>query len=221
MSKAISLIKNIKSPAETIQFAKDGKYEEAWIIQIDDKCPSLHQIQDYLKKESYEKIAVEFIWNQDDDAKRFVLTVIHSDKTALETSINYIQSCLNIFFAKTSAFQMIDQYDHQIIEKSCLLQKPVQHIRLGVFNHWFSVGPIEIWDQGEEINLSTILDKINNRKNVKSSKLNYQGLAFIYNFDGKEAGPYHVLKTPCCKKTTDSWIVDNQLVRYYVKLLAR
>mgnify|MGYP005841240191 CR=1 FL=1 len=87
----------INSSAEVIQFAKDGKYEEAWIISLKDDLPSNDEINEYVSADDY-------------------------------------------------------------------------------------------------------------------GKLNYQGLAFIYNFDGSKSGPYHILKTPCCYRQGDEWVVDIDLV---------
>ena len=47
------LTENITSAPEVIQFAKDRKYEEAWIISIKDKKPTTAQIENYLLKEPF------------------------------------------------------------------------------------------------------------------------------------------------------------------------
>lgn len=202
----------IDSSAEVIQFAKDGKYEEAWIISLKDDFPSNDEINEYVSADDYEKLIVEFIWNNDVDEERYVLTVIQDDTCAEKDEYEFVKKCLDIFYEEKSFSDLIEKINQQIIGKEFLFEQPVQKIRLGVFNHWFSVGPIEMWDTGEVLDSKKIAQKIKSRPEVEKSKLNYQGLAFIYNFDGSKSGPYHILKTPCCYKQGDEWVVDIDLV---------
>jgi hypothetical protein len=209
----------IKSPAQTIQFAKDGKYEKAWIIDSKDNRPNQSDIESYISREAFEKLIVEYIWNPNDDAGRFVLTVIQDETCELKDHEAFINSNLDILHDKRDFLTTVQAINSRIIGKDFLLESPAELVRLGVFNHWFSVGPIDLWKRGEILDKQVVEERINSRPEVKNSSLNFQGLAFIYNFDGKLPGPYHVLKTPCSRKDGKNWVVDNELVFEWMKKL--
>src|SRR3990167_2577254 len=92
------LTENITSAPEVIQFAKDRKYEEAWIISIKDKKPTTAQIENYLLKEPFELLIVEYIWNAQEDDKRFVLTFFLNNKCALKNHKQFMEICLSQFY---------------------------------------------------------------------------------------------------------------------------
>jgi hypothetical protein len=212
MSFPKNISKLIKNSSGVIQFAKDGKYEESWIISINDSRPTIEEIKNYVEADNYQKLIVEYIWNQDIDEERYVLTVIQDDGCIEKDRNKFVEKCLGIFYGELSFDDLVKQIDKQIVGREFLLQHPVQRVRLGVFNHWFSVGPIEMWDTGDDLSKEVIEQKIKVRPEVEKSNLNYQGLAFIYNFDGSLPGPYHILKTPTCHKKDEGWAVDTDLV---------
>ncbi len=170
-------------------------------------------------KEKYEKLIVEYIWNPDQADKRYVLTIYQNDKCKVTDGFEFIDICLNLFDRKLGFVEHVQQLDTLIVGHEYLLNHSVQRVQLGVFNHWFSVGPIDLWGQGEELGKQQLLEKIDSRPEVKSSKLKYQALAFIFNFDKSLPGPYHVFKTPCCNKSDDGWRIDVELVWKTIKLL--
>ena len=213
------LSQKIKSPAEVIQFAKDGKYEESWIIALGEEPPSKEDISKYVNKESYGKLIVEYIWNLEDDASRFVLTVIQDKNCIVQSGTDFIEICLDVFYLKEDFLPFIGEINNRIIGQNFLFQSPVEIVRMGIFNHWFSTNPIDLWKAGEELKRESIFAKIKERPEIKRTNLNYQGLAFIYNFNGSLAGPYHILKTPCCKKTGEDWTVDSTLSYFYMEQL--
>ena len=212
MSSLTRLFQQIQTPASVIQFAKDGVYEEAWITSLQDPQPDVKQMKQYVQADDYEKLIVEYIWNHDVDEQRYVLTVIQDENCLEKDRLKFVEKCFGILYAKLSFLETIDRLDKEIVGRQFLLRQPVQKVRLGIFNHWFSVGPIEMWDEGDELHEHEVLAKIKNRPEVEKSTLNYQGLAFIYNFDGSLPGPYHILKTPACKKVGQEWVVDASLV---------
>lgn len=202
----------IKSPASIIQFAKDGKYEEAWIVHLSDSQPSQAAIQQYVDQDAFKKLIVEYIWNPDNDGSRYVLTVIFDETCQLKSNPEFVTTCLDIFYSQLPFSETIQQLNQRVIGSDFLFSTPVEVIRLGVFNYWFSVGPIDLWLAGQPVDDQVIRQKIEKRPEVKNSTLNYQGLAFIYNFHGEQRGPYHVFKTPCCQRTELGWLVDIDLV---------
>lgn len=202
----------ITTSASVIQFAKDGKYEESWIINRDEDKPKTQEIKRYVDQDKYERLIVEFIWNPDDDSQRYVLTVILNEHCVVKDREEFISICLDILYEAADFATAIKELNERVVGKEFLFQVPVELVRLGIFNNWFSVGPIDLWNTGEELNKDEVIAKIKARPEVERSSLNYQGLAFIYNFSGKKSGPYHILKTPCCKKEGDEWVLVGELV---------
>jgi len=54
-----SLARYITTPPDTVQFAKDKKYEEAWIIKNEAARPSPAECRKYLNKEKFNVLVLE------------------------------------------------------------------------------------------------------------------------------------------------------------------
>ena len=210
---------NISNSAGIIQFAKDGKYEEAMILSLNDERPSVEFIENYCSDPNYKQLIVEFVWNPDTDSERYVFTLVQDKNCAEQDRSIFVQTSLNIFYSKFNFKQLIQALDKMVVGAPLLLKSEIQRVRLGIFNHWFSTGPIEMWQKGEIFNENIVREKVSNRPDILQTKLNFQGLAFIFNFDGSESVPYHVLKTPTCFQDGDLWKVDVDLVLRTMKLL--
>ena len=211
------LAKSIHSRPDVIQFAKDRKYEEAWIISLSQARPSQQRVDEYLKSDNYELLIVEYIWNSKIDGERFVLTVFLDQHCQLQDSEQLVNSCLDLFYHDQDFVDFIQAFDRQIIGHDYLLQQQPESCNMSIFNHWLSVGPVELWSQGEKLDSVLVREKIESRPEIASSKLNYQGLLFRFNVAGKNDGPTYGLKTPCCQKVGEEWKVDFGLVDEWMK----
>jgi len=140
-----TLSKIIISRPDTIQFAKDRKYEESLIIPRSSVKPTDEDIDDYIQKEQFELLIVEYIWNSTDDDSRFVLTVFFDKKCKLPDNKKFISICFDLFYSDTNFSEIIDSIDNKIIGKPYLFLYPVESVNISVFNHWLSVGPVELW----------------------------------------------------------------------------
>lgn len=209
----------ITSNPDVIQFAKDRKYEEAWIINLSEIRPSDEKIKEYLNKEKFEAIIVEYIWNSKDDDNRFVLTLFLDKKCKLQNPKEFINISLDIFYNYPGFSSFIKVIDDKITGSEYLLMNSVDSVNLSVFNYWLSVGPVELWNRKEVYNSEKIKSKINSRPEIEKTKLNYQGLLFRFNIDGNLSGPYYGIKTPCCNKVGKEWIIDYKKVNYWIKLM--
>jgi hypothetical protein len=76
-------------------------------------------------------------------------------------------------------------------------------VSIGIFNYWFSAGPLDLWKTGDNCSEEMIRQKITVRPDIEKTRLNFQGLLFKFDVDGKYHGPYYGFKTPCCKKDGD------------------
>ena len=92
------LTKFINSKPEVIQFAKDRKFEESWIIPLSDSKPTGKNIDNYLNIDKFELLIMEYIWNFKDNDNRFVLTLFLDKKCQLQDNKKFINTCLNLKF---------------------------------------------------------------------------------------------------------------------------
>jgi len=220
MSKLKEVLRNvILTKPNILQFAKDRKYEESWIIPLTKIKPSEKEINDYLTKDKFKLLIAEFIWNSEDDDRRFVLTLFLDKNCKLKVNKSFIKIILDLFYDYVNFDTCIRIINDKIIGGDYLLNNTVNSINLSIFNHWLSVGPVELWEKGNLYKFEEIKFKIQSRPEIEKTSLNYQGLLFRFNIDGKLNGPYYGIKTPCCNKVGKEWIIDYKKVDYWIKLM--
>jgi len=215
------LAKKITSKPDVIQFAKDRKFEGAWIIPLSQNKPTKDEVDDYLSKEKFEVIIVEYIWNSTDDDNRFVLTLFLDKKCKLQDPKKFLEICFDFFYNYSDFSTFIKTIDLQIIGKPYLLLNKTDSVNLSVFNYWLSVGPVELWQKGNEFNIEEITQKIKKRPEIEKTKLNYQGLFFRFNVNGQDDGPYYGIKTPCCDKQNDDWVINYKKIDYWMNIMLK
>lgn len=213
-----TLAKIITTKPDTLQFAKDRKFEEAWIIPASQPRPSIQEIDSYLQKEEFQTVIVEYMWNSKNDNERFILTLFLDKNCILKDPKKFINLNLDNFYGYTDFSNLINFFDKQIVGHPYVLTNLPDSVNLSVFNYWLSVGPIELWTKGEKYNKEIVIKRIKSRPEIEKTKLNYQGLFFRFNVDNKQGGPYYGIKTPCCKKIGNSWVINFDLVNYWMKL---
>lgn len=209
----------ITTKPDVLQFAKDRKYEESWIIPLDGVRPSAQEIDTYLTRDSFELLIAEFIWNSSDDDRRFVLTLFLDDKCRLKNKREFMDIILDLFYGYKDFDSFLETIDGKIIGNEYLLKNPVDIVNMSVFNHWLTVGPVELWKKGDAYDAETMKEKITARPEIAKTHLNYQGLLFRFNVDGKQDGPVYGIKTPCCNKVGNEWIVDYQKINHWIGLM--
>lgn len=209
----------ITSKPDILQFAKDRKFEEAWAIQLNQKQPTEEEVKKYIEKEPFTVMIVEYVWNSEDDNRRFVLTFFLDKKCRLQDSLVFINMMIKQFYNYSNFSALIDILNKEVVGHPYLLEEMPEGVNLSVFNHWLSVGPIDLWKQGEEYDAPLVAEKIASRPDIEQTKLNYQGLFFRFNVSGSGSGPYYGVKTPCCKKISDTWYIDYEKVDRWMRLL--
>ena len=198
----------ITTSPDVVQFSKDRKYEEAWIIKSSSARPLADEWKRYLDEEKFEVLIVEFVWNSEDDDKRFVLTLFQDKRVKMRKPEEFVKICLDLFYNKADFLTLMNKLDAEVIGKQYLLQNQVDAVSIGIFNYWFSAGPVDLWKIGDNYSEEMIRQKITARPDIEKTGRNFQGLLFKFNVDGKYDGPYYGFKTPCCKKDGDFWVVD-------------
>ncbi len=202
---------------DKIQFAIDGKYENAWVIDINDPRPTEDQLQDYLIKEEFSELVVEYIWRSTDGENANVVTIGKNDNLLAKNSADFMKLTLDVFYDYGNFDDFVNYIDRKVIGFDFLFKAPLDAIRVGVLNHWFSVGPVDLWRRGEVFpTLDAIKTKVATNPRLSPTSLNYQAVAFIFNLDRKLRGPYHVIKTSAAKKTNSGWEVDYE--KFYTQM---
>jgi len=202
------LARFITTAPEVVQFAKDGKFEKAWIIRRSGPRPSDEDCRKYIQKENFQVLILEYVWNFGEDDERFVLTLIQDEHVKMQDPEEFLKTSLDLFYKNLDFVPLINALDAEVIGKEYLFQQPIDTVFIGIFNYWFSAGPIDLWKAGESYNEEGIRGKITARPEIQKTRLNFQALYFKFNADRKYDGPSYGLKTPCCKKDGDFWIVD-------------
>jgi hypothetical protein len=215
-----ALAKVITSSPDVVQFAKDRKYEEAWIIERSAARPSIEECRKYLGREPFKVLIVEYVWNSAVDAKRFVLSLFQDERVAMRDPGEFVKTCLDLFYSRFDFSTFMTALDTKVIGRPYLLRYPAESASIGIFNHWFSVGPVDLWKAGEQISERGTRERITARPEVEKTNLNYQALLFKFNESGKYDGPYYGFKTPCCKRTEGLWLVDVPTTIRWMKVMS-
>jgi hypothetical protein len=203
------LAQSITTPPDVVQFAKEKKYEEAWIIKSSAARPSPEECKKYVEKETFKVLIVEYVWNSEEDDKRFVLTLFQDQRVKMRNPEQFVKTAIDLFYKEPDFLTLMNTLDREVIGKPYLLQSPIDAVSIGIFNYWFSTGPIDpLWKAGDKYSEDTIQEKIIARPDIQKTRLNFQGLFFKFNVDGRYDGPYYGIKTPCCKKDGNFWVVD-------------
>jgi len=210
------LSQHITSYPDTIQFAKDRKYEEAWIIRRKGSHPSTEEINAYVS-DAYKTLIVEYMWNSEESDKVFILTIFNDADNDLVKGKEFIEKTLELFDSYKNFSTFITIYDQNVIGKQYLLRHPIEEINIGIFNHWLSVCPESLYLPKEIYSRDLIADKLLTRPDILSTNFNFQSLLFRINMSGDYNGPYYGFKTPISIKEGDTWNVDTKKIIFWIE----
>ena len=207
--------KYINTQPTVFEIAKDNMWEEAWIIKISDGVPATGDIKKYLDKEPYSYLAVEIQWDQPEGA--YVLNIGHSKVMKMKSHEDFIKQLLELSTKKYVDFGvLVDCIDSEVIGRPYLFTQELDFVRVGVFNYWFSEGPVDIWKKGEarSMDKNKLSEMFKGHENVLKTDLNFQAMAFAYTYDFEnvEFGLRHIMKVPSSKKVGDKWELDFDLM---------
>jgi len=205
--------KYISSPPFAIQIAKDGNWEACWQIDLKVHIPREQEIDKFLLDSEFQSLAAELIFP---DQFIWGMTFRKGLKVSSPKGFIVLLLQLALSFEDFEAF-CHDVEDH-ILGFPGLFEGDPDLIRIGVVNHWFSLGPILIWEKGSnrELVMSELETKLNTKPEVATTKLNYQGLSFIYATQDARL-PYHWIKSPCARQNENFWKVDPEKVATFMK----
>jgi hypothetical protein len=211
------IAKYISQKSFLIQIAKDNVWEKTWNIKPFEALPDASMINSYLNESAYKNVAIEALF-KDDESRVYILGLVYNPHLKAKAPQEFIE----IFISETAQFidfaTFISNLDSKIVGQQFFLQGEPDLIRIGIVNHWFSVGPCDIWTKGEVKKMSHVLleTKLSLKPEVVETNLNYQGMAFLFNAQEEEPGLRHWIKSPCSNFTNGAWKLDEQLIFKYL-----
>lgn len=205
-------IEQIKSAPVQLQIAKDGKWEECWMIELD-RLPSQVDIEGYLTKEKYTDLAIEIVWEG-----HYILGVEYAPHLLVTPAV-FLERIMVDAQRCTDFGELIGELNTALTGQEFLLTGEPDLIRVGVVNHWFSVGPMQVWRKGEAktMTMQQLEQIISTKPEVESTKLNYQGMSFIFNLESTPPGTCHWIKSPCSKQENGVWKLDRTMIAKYLQ----
>lgn len=211
------LNKYITTNPTKFQIAKDNKWEECLIIDLSSPILKPEEIQNYLDKEEYSYLAIEYQWDQPEGA--YVLNIGHSDSILISDHTAFLSFLLNQSKNYTNFNNLISNIDSKLFAKEYLLTRAIDFIRVSIFNYWFPAGPVDIWKKGDpkELNLEKLKKLFAGHENLLETDINFQAaaIAFDYDYEKLDFGARHILKVPSAKKVNGKWILDFELMLKY------
>ena len=213
-----STILAINAAPTTVQFAKDGVWEKAWIIDLENSHPTDKNLQNYIEKNPFNHLEVEVIL-QGNTETPYILGLSYNDHLQTKNPLAFLQKFLQIVSTYTEFTSFIQELDQQFVGHSHMLQDDPDLIHIGIVNHWFSIGSCLIWKKGEPKTMNKLMleERLQKKPEVVETTLNYQGMSFVYNSGEKTPGLCHWLKSPCTHRNKGVWELDRSLILQYLR----
>jgi len=196
----------------TIQVAKDGNWEDCWLIDLKVHIPKEQEIEKYLTAKSFHNLALEVVF-----PKQFIFGLIFRKGLQVTSPKGFIINLIQLALTFQDFKSFCQDLEQHVLGFPGLFTGDPDLIRIGVVNHWFSVGPVLVWEKGDPktIAQSSITVKLSSQPKVLKTKLNYQGLSFIYATQDARL-PYHWIKSPCSQKEGLLWVLDMEQIKQYL-----
>ncbi len=208
--------KSIIVKPTSIQIAKDRKWENAWILPCSQQFPTEKKVETYLKSESFETIEVELVFEQSNGIRIFGID--HTKHLLIPNPKDFILEIFKIVENYSDFISCIHLLDQSLIGNEYFLRQDPDLIRIGVVNHWFSVGPLLLWKKGQEkiMKRSRLKQHFLEKPKVFSTHLNYQGMSFVMNLASQVPRTCHWIKAPCSTKVGNRWILNPTMIQLYL-----
>lgn len=205
--------KFITAPPEIIQIAKDGKWESCLIIDLRIHIPKEKDIDNFLSGPKYNSLAAELIF-----PGNFIWGMIFRKGLKVSSGKGFIIELIQFALSFSNFTTFCNDVETNLLGFTGLFKEEPDLIRIGIVNHWFSVGPLLVWEKGndKELLVSDLNLKLKGKAEVAKSNLNYQRLSFIFATQDIKM-PYHWMKSPCAKQDSKSWVVDIDQVGFFLK----
>ena len=200
-----------------VQIAKDDKWEEVWVIDVRKQIPSADVVQSYLQSSPFKYVSIEILFEQPDGV--YIFGMDYNDHLLIKKPSDFLVTVIGVTTAYTDFPSFIKELNNRLIGKPYLFIDEPDAIRIGVINHWFSVGIWVAWKKGwsKTIRRDELQKKINSNPKLYKTTLNYQGMSFVFNLKGNSPGLCYWMKSPCSTKEGEYWVLSEQKISRYLK----
>jgi len=215
--KIEQISKFINCKPSKIQIAKDDKWEQVWIIDLAKPLPSKDELQRYLQSSIFNYVSIEVIFEQSDGV--YIFGMDYNSHLLTKTMYDFLLQSIDATTKYIDFRSFIQRLDGKLIGNSYMFNDELDAIRIGVVNHWLSVGLCVVWQQGwsKHIKLTELQKKLKLNPNLYNTRLNYQGMSFAVNLKGISPGICHWIKSPCCNKKRESWVLSEDKITQYLR----
>jgi hypothetical protein len=199
-----------------LELAKDNRWEECLVIELPYRGDMTQRLANYLAKGKFEAVAIEAHFKDSNG-----LTNIFGIKYKRRLRVSELEF-LEVFADAARNYidfpHLISTLDLKVYGKSeFLLSGDPDIITVGIVNHWFSTGPVQIWKKGASKRLTAPqLERLfKARPEIAETRLNFQGISIIYDSNG--AVSRHYLKPSCGKYQRGKYRLDKRLILALLK----
>jgi hypothetical protein len=204
-----------------LQIAKDGKWENPLIIKLRPNSRSDHtkKLAAFLGKEKFESLAIEAMF-KDSAGLITIFGMIYSKRLPLG-ELDFLAKFADAARDYRDFGGFISDLNKHVIGKAKLLLSGTPDIiRIGIVNHWFSTGPIQLWEKDKPriMTPEQLENQLAQRPEIAETKLNFQGLSFIFNRN--DLGVWHYVKPGCSRRSGGKYRLDKRRILFLLKELA-
>lgn len=199
-----------------IQVAKDQQWEETWNIPLSTEFSKRKAIVQYLKVKPFTSIAVEILFQGKEGV--FIWGLLYNNKLKIKTPAEFLEIVIKAVGKYHNFTSLVNYLDQMVVGEKYFFTKQPELIRIGIVNHWFSVGPLDLWKRGQPKSFTrdNLVRKLKQRPELFQTYLNYQGLAFLFNLENKAPGLRYWIKTPCSRQKQGKWYLDVDLIMQFL-----
>ncbi len=214
MDKAVA--KSISTPPFLLQVAKDGDWEHAWSFEPL-KGVSNAELVNYLGQSSFKTVAVETFF-KNSNGEIYVLGLDYNDHLLIDGELSFIKAVIRESAEYENFSSYIQKLDDKLVGQHYLMTGDPDLIRIGIVNYWFSIGPCLIWQKGwsKVITKGLLDERLKVKPEIVSTRLNYQGMSFVFNTEDRSPGLCHWMKSPCAKFNDGVWTLDQDMILDYL-----
>ena len=192
-----------------INISKDDQWEKAWKINCNQSPPSDQEIEKCLN-EPFASLAIE-AWFNDKYNETTIFGIGYSQKFNSKNEKDFLRVIIKESFEYQNFIQFIDNLNKILTgTDGFFFQTNPDLIRVGVVDHWFSVGPCQIWEKSSPptLSLTEIKEKFKDKPALILTNLNFIGVAYVY----KSESGYYYIKPQCSTKQERTHLLDYQKI---------
>lgn len=206
----------VEKPSK-IQIAKDDKWEDVWVIDLDKQLPSTEELQKYLQSSNFNYVSIEMLFEQSDGV--YIFGMDYNEHLLTKTPYDFLAQSIDSTKRYTNFVSFIQELSMKFIGNAYIFIDEPDAIRIGVVNYWLSVGLCVVWqkDWSKNIQLTELRKKLESNQKLFKTNLNYQGMSFVVNLQGASPGICHWIKSPCSDKKGKYWVLSEQKIIQYLK----